>query len=216
MEALGFANECDTNLWLIWFFFFFSSTQSKASRKRRSGKKSPTVCSHTLNVFPKRKTTQQCECENPGILYNQVKLAVKARTWGKRGKIGRRENLIEKKKPRAQSWRNRGGEGGKQRQRWNMRHSCSLGLTYRAARDVTDGHVWHCANKQPVDSAANTYTLNPTLIWKHTAHWHIISGLFLWEACAENNPLQTLAYLFYVYICNPWPLHCMHIIIHSI
>lgn len=36
-----------------------------------------------------------------------------------------------------------------------MRHSCGLGLTYGAARDVTDGHVQHCTNKQPVDCAAH-------------------------------------------------------------
>lgn len=80
-----------------------------------------------------------------------------------------------------------------------MRHSCSLGLTYRAARDVTDGHVWHCTNKQPVDSAANTHTLNPTRMWKHTAHRHILSGPLLWEPCTDNNPLQTLSPTYFMF-----------------
>lgn len=100
-----------------------------------------------------------------------------------------------------------------------MRHSCSLGLTYRAARDVTDGHVWHCTNKQPVDCAANTHThtLNPTRMWKHTAHRHIS-----FQVCSCENPtLKTILYkpfahLFHVYICNPWLLHSIHIIIYPI
>lgn len=98
-----------------------------------------------------------------------------------------------------------------------MRHSCSLGLTYRAARDVTDGHVWHCTNKQPVDSAANTHT-----------HWilHACENIrhtdtsFQVRSC-ENPALTTIlskpfAHLFYVYICNPWLLRSIHVIIYSI
>lgn len=79
-----------------------------------------------------------------------------------------------------------------------MRHSCSLGLTYRAARDVTDGHVWHCTNKQPVDSAANTHT-----------HWilHACENIrhtdtsFQVRSC-ENPALTTI-------LSKPSPTHYM-------
>lgn len=46
----------------------------------------------------------------------------------------------------------------------NMRHSCGSGLTYRAARDDTDGRVRHCTNKQ--------HTLNRGHVYKHTVQKH--------------------------------------------
>lgn len=48
-----------------------------------------------------------------------------------------------------------------------MHHSSNLGLPYGAARDVTDGHVWHCTNKPP-QSMAQTNTVNHISMWKYT------------------------------------------------
>lgn len=111
----------------------------------------------------------------------------------------RGRSVSGKTKPRAvQRLRNggwvRGGWGGKQRQRGNMRHSCRLGLTYRAARDVTDGHVRHCTNKQ---------TLNHEHMCKHTVQHTDACISFLGRIIHRRQLSPNPAFTGLHFICGP-------------
>lgn len=202
---------------LNYYFFFFHQCRAKPAGREGQERNHPLACSYTLNVFSERKRKTAVWLRNPGILYNQVKLAVKAKDAGQEGEHRKTGEPNRKEEAQSTELEKRGGEEVNRGRgeicvtaaAWGSPTEQRGMLLMDMSDIVLTSSLW-------ILQQTHTHTLNPTRMWKHTAHRHILSGLFLWEPCTDNNPLQTLAHPLYVYIYNPWLLHSIHVIIYSI
>lgn len=96
--------------WSELLFFFFHQCRAKPAGREGQERNHPLACSYTLNVFSERKRKTAVWLRNPGILYNQVKLAVKAKDAGQEGEHRKTGKPNWKEEAQSTELEKRGGE----------------------------------------------------------------------------------------------------------
>lgn len=201
---------------LNYYFFFFHQCRAKPAGREGQERNHPLACSYTLNVFSERKRKTAVWLRNPGILYNQVKLAVKAKDVGQEGEHRKTGKPNWKEEAQSTELEKRGGEEVN-------RGRGEICVTAAAWGSPTEQRGMLLMDMSDIVLTSSLWILQQT----HT-HWilHACENIrhtdTSFQVCSCENPALTtilskpFAHLFYVYICNPWLLRSIHVIIYSI
>lgn len=216
-ERMWYKFIVDLNLFFYFFIFFFHQCRAKPAGREGQERNHPLACSYTLNVFSERKRKTAVWLRNPGILYNQVKLAVKAKDAGQEGEHRKTGKPNWKEEAQSTELEKRGGEEVNRGRgeicvtaaAWGSPTEQRGMLLMDMSDIVLTSSLW-------ILQQTHTHTESYTHVKTYGTQTHPFRSALVRTLNWHQSSPNPFAHLFYVYICNPRLLRSIHVIIYSI